>query len=75
MTGFIVTCEERSTIRNSSTCDTTMIYNVSEFVWPESPRDVQAKLFESICQPKTLFFFKIFLTILFHFNFSKLLSG
>ena len=44
MTGFIVTCEERSTIRNSSTCDTTMIYNVSEFVWPESPRDVQAKL-------------------------------
>ena len=49
MTGFIVTCEERSYIKNSSSCDMTMKFNVSDFEWPDDPRVLQAKLFEEIC--------------------------
>ena len=49
MTGFIVTCEERSYIKNSSSCDLTMKFNVSDFEWPDDPRVLQAKLFEEIC--------------------------
>ncbi len=46
MTGFIVTCEERSVINDTSTCDLTMDFEVSEFEWPESASELQAKLFE-----------------------------
>ena len=48
MTGIIVTCEERSYIKNSSSCDTFVKFNVSDFEWPDDPRVLQAKLFEEI---------------------------
>ena len=48
MTGFIVTCEERSYIKNSTSCDTFVKFNVSDFEWPDDPRVLQAKLFEEI---------------------------
>ena len=46
MTGFIFTCEERSVINDTSTCDLTMDFDVSLFEWPESASELQAKLFE-----------------------------
>ena len=74
MTGFIVTCEERSYIKNSSSCDMTMKFNVSDFEWPDDPRVLQAKLFEWICLAVLNFvlFLFCFLTILFHFNLPEL---
>ena len=46
MTGFIFTCEERSVINDTSTCDLTMDFDVSLFEWPESASELQAKLFD-----------------------------
>ena len=75
MTGFIVTCEERSYIKNSSSCDMTMKFNVSDFEWPDDPRVLQAKLFEWIRLAVHNFVLFCFLTILFYFNLLELLFG
>ena len=56
MTGFIFTCEERSVINDTSTCDLTMDFDVSLFEWPESASELQAKLFEF---KLAILFFKI----------------
>ena len=73
MTGFIVTCEERSYIKNSTSCDTFVKFNVSDFEWPDDPRVLQAKLFEEIrlaarkvhiCSEKVTKFCEIFTLLL-----------